>query len=203
MVPFVPLVSGKTRNCFWAIRGGGPGLFCVVTRFHLRTYQRPEIFAYSWTYSFRDLIKVADALVEVAPHLKGDFDLSASVVRASNGGSRDGDPSDSDRVVTIDATVYATDRHAADRGLGALLGHPITQRAVEHDPVQAVSLESLYSADELTFSQRRFAVDNIYTNRLHEWQKSCSMPSPKVLLLTPRRYSFTREAPDCRMLHVP
>ena len=32
-------------DLFWAARGAGPGFFGVVTRFHLRLYQRPRYVA--------------------------------------------------------------------------------------------------------------------------------------------------------------
>ena len=60
----VVTADGSIRNAsptenpdlFWAIRGAGPGLFCVVTKLHLKTYPLPKaIVGNTLTFAFNDL----------------------------------------------------------------------------------------------------------------------------------------------------
>jgi FAD/FMN-containing dehydrogenase len=124
----------ENSDLFWAVRGGGPGLFCVVTSFRLRAYDLPTaITGNTLTFPFSELVTVTDAIA-----------------------------------VYIDATVYAVSRREARRKAVPVLNHPIAQKAIVSALGRESTFEENYSDDELGFSQRRYAADNVFTSRLHE-----------------------------------
>jgi FAD/FMN-containing dehydrogenase len=157
-------VSAKSQpDLFWALRGGGPGLFFVVTKLHLRVYDLPKsIVTCSWTFPFDALQEVVDALSQVGPELPQGVDLQAGVSSAARRNSVSGA---TDLVVTLGATVYSESIARAKRAVGPLLSHPILRASTGSDGFNETSLSELYFQGELSFSQRRFVADNIYTDR--------------------------------------
>jgi FAD/FMN-containing dehydrogenase len=160
-------VSAESHpDLFWAIRGGGPGLFFVVTKLHLRVYDLPKsIVSSSWTFPFDALPDVVDALVQLGPEMLPGVDLEAGANSAAGGNSVTGA---ADLVATLGATVYSDSVALARRAIGPLLSHPVLRASISNSRFNSMSLGELYFQGELAFSQRRFVADNIYTNRARE-----------------------------------
>jgi hypothetical protein len=64
--------------------------------------------------------------------------------------------------------VYADSPREARRKVVPVLNHPIARKAILSELGHESTLEENYSEDELGFSQRRYAADNIFTGRLKE-----------------------------------
>jgi FAD/FMN-containing dehydrogenase len=147
----------ENPDLFWAVRGGGPGLFGVVTRLHLKVYPLPNaIVGNALTFPFADLEDVMGALAEIAPRIDRDVEVLGYV----------GPASDASRLeVTLDANAYTDSVAAAQRKLKPLTEHPIARRAVARELGHVTTIESLYFEEELGFSQRRWVADNVFTQR--------------------------------------
>jgi FAD/FMN-containing dehydrogenase len=59
-----------SSDLYWAARGAGPGFPGVVTRFHLKTYAKPQAFVQdTWTFALDDLETMLSWLHDVLPRL--------------------------------------------------------------------------------------------------------------------------------------
>ncbi len=159
----------ENADLFWAARGGGPGLFCVVTKLYLKAYPLPgAIVGNTLTFAFRDLPDVIAALSQIAPRIDRDVEVLGYVGPAPdefNVGCKD---SSCRLAVSLDANAYTDSVATAQRKLRPLIEHPIAQRALTRDLGRTTTIENLYFTEELGFSQRRWVADNVLTNRPHE-----------------------------------
>ena len=160
-------VSAESHpDLFWALRGGGPGLFFVVTKLHLRVYDLPKsIVSSSWTFPFDALPEVADAIMQLGPEMLPGVDLVAGASSAAHSNTITGATK---LVATLGATAYSDSVTLARRAVSPLMSHPILRAAISSNPFNSMSLSEMYFQGELAFSQRRFVADNIYTDRARE-----------------------------------
>lgn len=73
------IIANKQEHAdlFWAARGGGPGMFAVATRFHLKCYSLPSaIMASDYYYSLDDLAEVAKEVVALGSKMPSFVELS-------------------------------------------------------------------------------------------------------------------------------
>jgi FAD/FMN-containing dehydrogenase len=60
----------QNSDLYWAARGAGPGFPGIVTRFHLRTHERPAAMVQdTWTFALDDLEELLGWLHDVLPSL--------------------------------------------------------------------------------------------------------------------------------------
>lgn len=164
-------VASDTENpdLFWALRGGGPGLFGVVTKFELQLFDRPHaIVGNTLSFGFSNVESVFEALTQIAPQTPRNVEILSYV------GAADPDllsalrPEDHGLAVHLHANAYVSSAANAKRSTRPLLEHPIASRAAARSIAEEYTIEDLYFAEELTFSQRRWTGDNIFTNRVRE-----------------------------------
>lgn len=176
-------MASPTENpdLYWALRGGGPGLFAVVTKFHLQLYDLPKTIA-GTTLSFRfaDLEDVAHALTEIGPRTDQDVELAGYTGRAEDQLRTKLTPEDSGLAVHLHANAFAGSLREAQRKTRALLEHPIAARAIERSLYQVSTIEELYFEEELGFSQRRWICDNVFTNRVQDVMKVLRRRMPEA-----------------------
>src|SRR5689334_19640310 len=61
--------SEQNSDLYWAARGSGPGFFGVVTRWHLKTYERPLMTHDTWTFRVEDTAPLLAWLHDLMPQL--------------------------------------------------------------------------------------------------------------------------------------
>ena len=187
----------ENPDLFWAVRGGGPGLFGVVTRLHLKVYPLPAaIVGNTLTFAFTDLVDVMSALAEIAPRIDRDVEVLGYVgpppeELAAKCGCR--------LAVSLDGNAYTDSVATAQRKLQPLTDHPIARRAIARELGHTTTIESLFFEEELGFSQRRWVADNVFTNRprdvatvLHERMPACPAADSEAVFL----YKGSPKMPD-------
>jgi FAD/FMN-containing dehydrogenase len=156
-------------DLFWAVRGGGPGLFGIVTRFHLKAYNLPRaIIGNTLTFRFSDIVAVSAALAEIAPKIDRNVEILGYVGAAPSDWSAGCAEPGCGLAVYLDANAYVDSKAEAARKLRPLMSHAIITRAKARETGRTSTIEELYFAEELGFSQRRWAADNVFTNRIEE-----------------------------------
>lgn len=164
-------VASATENpgLFWALRGGGPGLFGVVTRFELQVFDRPAaIIGNTLSFGFSKVDSVFDALAQIAPDTPRNVEILSYVGAADPGLAAGLRPEDHGLAVHLHANAYVDAPAEAKRAVRPLLEHPIAGQAVARSLDQRYTIEELFFAEELTFGQRRWTGDNIFTNQVRE-----------------------------------
>jgi FAD/FMN-containing dehydrogenase len=157
----------ENQDLYWAARGAGPGLFGVVTKFHLRAFDLPSaVVGNTLTFDFSDIVPVASALAQIGPRMDRDVELLGYVGPApadwTSTASNPGQP----LAMYVDANAYTTSTREAARKLAPLLRHAVADRAKVRDLGHTKTIEELYFEEELGFSQRRWSGDNVFTNRI-------------------------------------
>ncbi|MBR0988034.1 FAD-binding oxidoreductase [Bradyrhizobium liaoningense] len=161
----------ENSDLFWAVRGGGPGLFGVVTRLYLKCYEAPGvIYGFTHTFAYKDFLDVVKAVDEVAPTLDKDIETLLFVAKG---------PSD-ERAVYLDVNAFATSSDEGKRKLERIARHTVNSRTIARDEDRKGSFDSYFVANEAAFPQTRWMGDNIWTDH----------PLDAVAI-------FERHTPDC------
>lgn len=190
----------ENPDLYWSLRGGGPGLYAVVTRLFLKTYELPRAIVHNTiTFAFRDLRDVIAALAEIGPKVDADVEILGYVGPAPPELTAHCRDTDCQRAVSLDANAYTTSPAESARKIGPLMEHPIMRRAIARVLGSTTTIEALYFDEELGFSQRRWAADNVFTNRaadvaaiLHERMPGCPSADAQAVFL----YKGSPKLPD-------
>lgn len=154
-------------DLFWAVRGGGPGLFGIVTSFRIKLYPRPKAMrSHTFIFPFDKTPDVARAFEEIGPALPSYVELIGVMSAAPPGMESACSGPGCDQVMILQSVAFAEDHTSAIEGMKPMADHPITQLAIASVLDAEESFENLYYANEVPFPQRRYCVDNIYTDSL-------------------------------------
>jgi FAD/FMN-containing dehydrogenase len=140
----------------WAARGAGPGFFGVVTRFHLRLYERPAVIANGvHRYPVSVLDEVFTWAHAIGPQVPRAMELMVVLHR---------DEHDEPELV-VTAPVLMDDEAQAREALALLETCPVLGRATMSLPYVPVSLEDLYAGVQAAYpDEHRYATDNMWTH---------------------------------------
>ncbi|MDO8212077.1 FAD-binding oxidoreductase [Conexibacter sp. CPCC 206217] len=161
-------------DLFWAARGGGPGFFGVVTRFHLALQRDPEgLMSSSYAFPLELLEDVAAWLDEITPQLDPcvepmgwigrlrGHEIGSAATPAGHG--RDGAGGD-DRVLLLNALVFGATPELSRAALEPLEQGALNERALARTVVDTTFPE-LFEFQNLLYRQGlRYAVDCIWTD---------------------------------------
>ncbi|WP_157753741.1 FAD-binding oxidoreductase [Lysobacter capsici] len=150
----------ENPELLWAARGGGPGLFFVVTRFHLDCWPLPGcITSNTYLAKFSDLPRLLARIEQAQP------DPSLQVMLAIVPQTDDRAAEECGRQVMLNTIAFA-DSPTHARALQASLSEHVSAgliRAVEVD--QPSDFESIYRRGDAMLVSRRYRTDNILTDR--------------------------------------
>lgn len=159
----------ENADLYWALRGGGPGLFGVVTEFELDVYPLPKaIVGTTLSFRFSEIVDVVRALAEIGPRTDRDVEILGYVGLAEDALLPHLRPEDQGLAVHLHANAYLARKRDAAAKARPLLSHAISTRAIARHTGEEYTLEDLFMLEELSFSQRRWTGDNIFTNRLDD-----------------------------------
>lgn len=173
----IVMPDGKVRTAnerenpdlFWAVRGGGPGLFGVVTRFRLRCYPRPRAMrSHTYIFPFTATPDVAKAMEEIGPKLPRNVELIGVITAAPPGLEKSCSAPGCDQVFILQGVAFVDTEEDALASMAPLADHPIAARAVAAITNAPETFEKLYYGNEVPFPQRRYCVDNIYADSLEK-----------------------------------
>lgn len=161
--------ASQNEEYFWAARGAGPGLFCIVTCFYLECYPLPRaITTDTYFLPFSELPLLAQAMDHLGPECDPNVELLSVVIPTpSNLASRCSD-ADHGRVAVLAATAFADSPGQAVQMLSPVADHPLLRKAMFKIARRPTPFEVLYQDNEGPFPQRRARADNIYTNHVSD-----------------------------------
>jgi len=153
-----PITASAEENAdlFWAARGSGPGFFGVVTRFHLRVYERPAVVANAvYTFPLEELEAVFTWAAEIGPSVAPIMELMVFIHRDAEGETE----------VAVTGPVLAADEEEARQALAILETCPVLDRAKLAVPRVDVRMEDLYAGVHSSYpDDHRYGVDNMWTH---------------------------------------
>ena len=195
------LVHASERDnadLFWAVRGGGPGLFGVVVRFHLRCFDAPKvIWGATYTFAFTELDAVTRVMDKVVPRLDKNVEVLISIAALPD--VAEDAPIEQRQRIYLDVNAFATSEAEGRRKLALLQRDPLIARALDKVEDRAGSFDRYYSENEASFPQGYWMGDSIWTDRpmgaitiLKRHMPDCPAPRGTPLLL----YMGTNTMPD-------
>lgn len=120
--------ESENADLFWAVRGGGPGLFGVVVRFHLQCFDAPKvIWGATYTFAFADLDAVTRVMNEVVPRLDKDVEVLISIAALPD--VAEDAPVEQRQRIYLDANAFVTSEAEGRRKLALLQRDPLIARA--------------------------------------------------------------------------
>lgn len=190
--------ANENTDLFWAARGGGPGLFGVVVRFHLQCFDAPKvIWGATYTFAFTELDAVTRVMDKVVPQLDKDVEVLISI--AALPGVAEDAPIEQRQRIYLDANAFAASEAEGRRKLALLQRDPLIARALDKVENRAGSFDRYYSENEASFPQGYWMGDDIWTDRpmeaieiLKRHMPDCPAPRGTPLLL----YMGTNKMPD-------
>ena len=118
--------SNQNADLLWAARGAGPGFFGAITRFHLRTFERPTTMTHdTWMFELDELTPLLSWIDELLPTLDP---IVEPVIAATRVPRPEGPP-----VLLLHTTAMCETEEEAERVLAPLSQCPIAERAIEHE----------------------------------------------------------------------
>jgi FAD/FMN-containing dehydrogenase len=150
----------ENADLFWAARGSGPGFFAVVTRFHLRLYDRPKACGSSvYVYPQAVMDEVYTWLRAISPEVDRRVEVQALLSRAFPGLGVD------EPAIVIASPVFADTEEEAEAALALLGTCPVRDRALLAVPYAPADLPGWYDAVMQEYPDgARYACDNMWTH---------------------------------------
>lgn len=188
----------ENSDLFWAVRGGGPGLFGVVTRFHLQCFDAPKvIWGATYVLPYSELQAMNDVMAKVVPTLDRDVEVLSSV--AAIAGKSADLPAEERFAIYIDVNAFVASEAEGRRKIAPITGHPITARATSAILDRAGSYDRYYSDNEAGFPQAHWMGDSIWVDDpteavalLSEYIPKCPAPRGTPVVL----YTGVQTQPD-------
>lgn len=184
--------SAENEELLWAVRGGGPGFFGVVTRFHLKLYPFPKsIFASTYIMALDDLATVTETMDKLLA--VRDDRLECLVVFTHNPEAPADTPPDKAKVALVGLFAFGDSSEEARAMLKPYAQSPLAEKALVKDEYHNFSFEELYanffSTRDPAGAMARYAADSVFTDEaaktLHlladHFRKA---PSPSTHILT-------------------
>ncbi len=194
------LRASETENAdlFWAVRGGGPGLFGVVVRFHLQCFDAPRvIWGATYTFAFAELDEVTRVMDKVVPQLDKDVEVLISIAALPD--VAEDAPVEQRQRIYLDANAFVASEAEGRRKLALLQADPLMARALDKVVDRAGSFDRYYNENEASFPQGYWMGDSVWTDRpmeaiaiLKRHIPDCPAPRGTPLLL----YMGTNTPPD-------
>lgn len=146
----------ENSDLLWAARGAGPGFFAVVTRFHLRLYERPRFVANAaYVFGGEVLEDVFRWVHAIGPRLARILELNAIVHRDERG----------ELEVVVAAPVLAASESEARAALAVLEECPLLDRAKAVMPFAPGEMEHLFAGVHAAYpDEHRYVADNMWTH---------------------------------------
>lgn len=154
-------------DLLWALRGGGPGLPFIVTRFHLRCYRRPAaITASTYTDRLSALPKLAALLDDMAPRLDRRLQLMLAAVPVPPDLAGRCGPQDHGRVAALTAIAFADSAAAAQAMHAPLAAHADLRDVLHRGAESPIGFADIFAQTDQLLSCPRVRADNIQAERM-------------------------------------
>jgi FAD/FMN-containing dehydrogenase len=182
-------------DLYWAARGGGPGFFGVVVRFHLRTLPLPAVIRQSTqAYAMRHYDVVMQWFAEIQRELPDTVEAVALAATIPDLGDS--------HVILVHGLTLSESEEQAQSALAPFESCPALDEALLHVAGVTTSFETEYIDQyQANPSGHRYIVDNAWINQTHEVAVA-GLRRAFTELPTPKSFSLwfsmdpLRELPD-------
>jgi FAD/FMN-containing dehydrogenase len=168
--------SSLHSDLYWAARGAGPGMFAVVTRFHLKCYPLPKaIMTSTYFYSLDHLREVVDEVTNLGWLMPSIVELSIFLIKAppelalqckNNNG----------KLCMVTAVAFAYTRTEGEAALAVLERGTMAQKCLTKKLNEPSSFEKLSDAAGVSWPEHH---RNLCENQ-------CSKAKPSDILMALR-----------------
>lgn len=150
-------------DLFWALRGGGPGLPFIVTRFLLRCYDHPGVIANnSWLFRPGDLPRLARELDAAADRFDQRLQIMIALIPTPPGLAGE----EGERIAALSAIAFAQDRDDARAILQPLSSLPVFARALAAMETPTTTFAGILEQGKTLLVAQRFRTDNVLCDDL-------------------------------------
>ncbi len=161
------LVVDQDQNAdlLWAIRGGGPGFFAVVTEYELKLYPAPRAITTSSYYYPLPQIEALGAWAEsVATQLPKEVELTIFVAAAPPA-IAERCASNNGFVAILSATAFLDTSSEAVETLALLEGGPLADACLQKEVNQATPIAALHEMGAMLWPERhRYRADTLWSD---------------------------------------
>jgi FAD/FMN-containing dehydrogenase len=153
----------ENPDYWWAARGAGPGFFGIVTRFHLRLYERPAAMRRSfYIYPTEVAAEVLHWAHEIGPQLPPELELG---LIATTPRGPDGELVEGGAALLVNGHALMADEATARESLELLETCPVLERAQVRATQMPTDFAELYSrSDAMEQEGFRWCADNVWTD---------------------------------------
>ena len=182
--------EGENSDLLWAIRGGGPGFFGVVTEYTLRVYRAPQaVTTSSYFYPLERIEDVGPWAAEVARRMPRHVELTI-LIAAAPPAIADRCKSTNGFVCAVLGTAFVNSASEAAAGLGPLESCPALSDCLLKELNTPTPIDGLHELGAGLWPERhRYLADTLWTN------------SPPASVLAAAREHFVR-APSTKSVAV-
>jgi FAD/FMN-containing dehydrogenase len=152
----------ENADLLWAARGGGPGFFGAITRFHLRTHPRPAAPTLdSWVFALEDLEPLLDWLHAVLPTLPATVEPVVAATRLPDLPLYPGTERPDGPLLFLNTTAMCESEGQAAEYLAPFDAEacPLAERALGHQRVEIDFPEVFRAMTEQNPEDHRYAAD--------------------------------------------
>lgn len=147
---------------YWAARGGGIGLFAVVTRYYLKLYDLPKhIACSSYFYPLGEAAKVGGWLESIARTLSPAMELSLWLVAAPPE-LAERCKADGGKVALVTASFFGNSAEEASTALKPLDACPVMDKCLQKETCKPSTFPELFDASGALFPEN-------HRNRVEAW----------------------------------
>lgn len=157
----------ENSDLLWAARGGGPGFFGAIVRFHLRTYPQPAAPTHDcWVFRLEDLEPLLEWLHEVLPTLEATVEPVVAATRLPDLPLYPGVERPQGPLLFLNATAMCESEEQAEEYLAAFSEEacPLADRALGHERKLADFPAMFEAMTEQNPEDHRYAADCSWTD---------------------------------------
>jgi FAD/FMN-containing dehydrogenase len=154
----------ENSDLLWAARGAGPGFFGVVTRFHLRTYRKPQMAHDTWTFAMDELEPLLEWMHELLPRLERVVEPVIAATSLPDLPLRDGVERPAGPLLLLHTTAIAESDEEMARALAPFDACPLADRARFHERGPTSIVEENKAQVAQNPDGYRYAVDCTWTD---------------------------------------
>jgi FAD/FMN-containing dehydrogenase len=161
------VVANQEQNAdlFWAIRGGGPGFFGVVTEYQLKLYATPRAITTSTYYYPLDCIEKVGAWAgSIAGQLPREVELTLFIAPAPPD-LADLRQSGNGFVCVLSAVAFLDNAGEAASALAPLENSPVAQECLRKEVNQPATMDALLELGRMLWPERhRYLADTLWSD---------------------------------------
>lgn len=161
------ITASESENIeyFWAARGAGPGMFAVVTRYHLKLYDLPQhITCSSYIFPIDEVTEVASWLQSIAASLSPSIELSLFMLTAPSAVAERATENNG-KVCMVTATCFANSVEEAQEYLAPFASCPLADKALGSTSEVPYTFERLFDESGALWPENhRNHVETIFSN---------------------------------------